>query len=122
MRVLLVDDEEEFVSTLAERLELRGITAEAVTSGFEALERVAETEYQVVVLDLKMAGIGGLDTLRRIRQLRPGSAFIILTGHTGLDEFQKVQEEGVSFHLMKPLDIEVLIEKIRTAGGGKAEP
>ncbi|HPY16526.1 MAG TPA: response regulator, partial [Polyangiaceae bacterium] len=61
MRVLLVDDEEELVETIAERLELRGIVAETVTNGEEALQRVLEKPFDVVLLDVKMPGLGGME-------------------------------------------------------------
>ena len=117
MRVLLVDDEEEFVTTLAERMALRGIEADAATSGLEAVGMAERVRYDAVVLDLKMAGLGGLETLERIRGARPEIPCIILTGHSGEEEYLQGRDAGALFHLMKPVDIEVLIGKLREACG-----
>jgi DNA-binding response OmpR family regulator len=115
MKVLLVDDEIEFVSTLAERLHMRGIEAEDVTSGHEAIERVKETQYDVVVLDLKMVGLDGLETMKKIHEMRPQTGVIILTGHCDEEQLNKGKEFGARCCLVKPINIEKLIEKIREA-------
>jgi DNA-binding response OmpR family regulator len=120
MRILLVDDEVEFISTLADRLELRGINADYVTSGNKALEAVKRKKYDLAVLDMKMAGLGGLETLEKIRADFPEMKFIILTGHGDEEAFYKGKEAGAAFYLMKPLDIEMLIEKINQALEHKA--
>jgi len=121
MKVLLVDDEHEFVSTLAERLLMRGIEADDVTSGKDAILKATERSYDVVVLDLKMAGMGGIETMEKIRKIRPEAGFIILTGHGDRQEHEKALSAGARFHLIKPLNIEVLIEKIKLAGAPKEE-
>jgi two-component system, OmpR family, response regulator len=115
MRILLVDDEIELISTLAERLGMRGVPADYVTSGQKALEAVASQSYDLAVLDLKMAGLSGIETMERLRAQAPQMKFIILTGHGDEDEYKKGQAAGCAFYLMKPLDIEVLIGKIRQA-------
>ncbi len=120
MKILLVDDEKEFVSTLAERMHFRGIEAEDVNNGADAIEKVKKNEYDVIVLDLKMAGLNGIETMKKIKEIRPDSSFIILTGHLDVDELQKCRDEGACECMVKPLDIENLIEKINNIGkGGK---
>ncbi len=118
MRVLLVDDEKEFVSALAERLSLRGITADWVSSGTAAVERASEQEYEAIVVDMKMPGISGQEVMKRIRAVRPETKFIVLTGH--VDGVSEAYEEGESercHHLFKPADIETLVEMLHELAG-----
>lgn len=116
MRVLLVDDEEEFVSTLAERLSFRGVDADWATSGQRALEKAAGGCHQVAVLDMKMPGMGGLELKRRLVELCPAIKVIFLTGHGSEEDFAKgTAEAGRGFYLVKPVDIDELIEKLREA-------
>lgn len=113
--VLLVDDEEEFVTTLAERLRLRGIPTRMSTDGEEAL-RMMETDIpQVVVLDVLMPGLGGLEVLKRIKADYPRVKVILLTGQGSTWDGIQGMRMGVFDYLMKPLNIDELIEKIREA-------
>jgi DNA-binding response OmpR family regulator len=121
VRILLVDDELELISTLAERLSLRGITADYVTSGRQALQAAQKQHYDLAVLDQKMPGLSGIETMERLRAKFPSMKFIILTGHGDEDDFLKGQEAGCAFYLMKPLDIDVLIEKIKQALAAEAK-
>jgi DNA-binding NtrC family response regulator len=115
LRVLLIDDEEELVSTLAERLKLRGIAVEGVTSGADAFGHFQEKKFDVVVLDMKMPGIGGLEVMRRIRKEQPGVKFVLMTGRGSLEEGEEGMKEGASAYLLKPINIEDLIEKMMEA-------
>ena len=81
MKVLLVDDEEEFVKALAERLKMRDLRSDTVLDGEEALSFVEDQEPDVMVLDLKMPGIDGMEVLRQVRKAYPNIQVIILTGH-----------------------------------------
>ncbi len=117
LRVLIVDDEEELVSTLTERLALRDIDADGAITGAEALERVQEKEYGVVVLDVKMPGIDGLEVMKKIRAMRPKVQVILLTGRGSEKESQTGIDEGAFDYLVKPIDIEDLIKKMREAVG-----
>ena len=122
-KVLLVDDEKDFVSTLAERLRLRGIQADETDSGEEALRLIADAAPQVVVLDLMMPGMGGLEVLRRVKSRYPEIEVILLTGIGSTKEGVEGMNLGAFDFLMKPLQIEELIEKIRAAiekAGGNA--
>jgi DNA-binding response OmpR family regulator len=114
-KVLLVDDEKEFVSTLAERLRLRGIQADEAVSGEEALRSIAHAAPQVVVLDVMMPGMGGLEVLQRVKSTYPGIEVILLTGIGSTKEGVEGMRLGAFDFLMKPLQIEELIEKIRAA-------
>lgn len=107
LRVLLVDEEEEFVLTLVERLQLRGVTAKGVTSGKEAMELLQRERFDVVVADLKMPGIDGLEILKLVQQEFPQTKVILVTGHGGQEE----QEYGDLEIMMKPFDIDALVQR-----------
>lgn len=114
-KVLLVDDEEEFVTTLAERLRLRGIPVQTSTDGEEALRKMEADPPQVVVLDVLMPGLGGLEVLKRIKADFRKVKVILLTGQGSTWDGIQGMRMGVFDYLMKPLNINELIEKIREA-------
>jgi DNA-binding NtrC family response regulator len=114
-RVLLVDDEAGFLEPLLKRLNKRGITATASTSGEEALERVQAEPPDVVVLDVKMPGMSGLETLRKIKKNRPLVEVIMLTGHASVEAAIEGMELGAFDYLMKPLELDDLLNKIQDA-------
>jgi DNA-binding NtrC family response regulator len=109
---LLVDDEEEFVTTLAERLELRGIKTLTATDGQEALGLIEAHRPPVVVLDLLMPGVSGLDILRHIKDNYTGIEVILLTGHGATREGIESMKLGSFDFLMKPVKIEELIPRM----------
>lgn len=113
IRVLLVDDEEELVATLQERLEMRGIRASAATSGDEALEMIERTSFDVAVVDLKMPGLDGHEIVRAIRAHSPDTEVVFITGHgSGGEEIES--PPGRDFRiLLKPFPIETLVQHIR---------
>ncbi len=114
MRVLLVDDETELVSTVAERLSFRGIDADWVTTGREALQLIGEGEYDLAVLDVRMPGMSGLELAREIRTRKPGLPIIFLTGHGSREDFDEgISQTGEEYYLAKPIDIEVLVGKMK---------
>ena len=113
--VLLVDDEKEFVTTLSERLHLRGVQSRTAFDGQEALRLIEENPPQVVVLDMMMPGMGGLEVLERIRRRHPDIPVILLTGHSSTQDGMKGMRLGAFDYLVKPLNIGELIEKIRKA-------
>jgi DNA-binding response OmpR family regulator len=122
MRVLLVDDEQEFVSTLAERLTLRGIEAEWTASGREALKLAESGCFDVAILDVKMPEMGGLRLQERLREACPGMRFLFLTGYGSEKDFRAVSSQvGEDFCLVKPVDIDDLIGKMMAAFQGKGE-
>lgn len=124
MKVLLVDDEADLASALAERLDMRGIEADWVNSGQEALDRAADNHYDLAVLDLKMPKIGGLELKARMQALYPHMRFIFLTGYGSEKDFQTVAcESGEQCYLVKPVEIEDLIRLMRelTRNGGDSQ-
>jgi DNA-binding NtrC family response regulator len=114
-RVLLVDDEEEFVSALSERLMLRGIEVDSALNGEEALARLVEKEFEVVILDVMMPGLGGLEVLRQIKSTYPDTQVILLTGHGSTREGIEGMRLGAFDYLIKPVDIEEMLEKMKEA-------
>jgi DNA-binding response OmpR family regulator len=119
LKILLVDDEVEFITALAERLNLRGFRETAVFSGVEALRIVEADPPGLVVLDLMMPGLGGTEVLKRIRALVPQMPVILLTGHGSEKEANKGMQLGAFDYLVKPLHIDELIAKMREAVAAK---
>ena len=120
IRVLLVDDEEELIATIQERLEIRGIVAEAVTTGHEALERIQQAAFDWIVVDLKMPGLDGTEIVDVIRARRPEMRVLLITGHgSGHGELEELVDRGYRV-LLKPFKIEHLIEIIREVASGEA--
>ena len=116
MRVLLVDDEEQLVSTLAERLIIRGFEARWVTSSMAALELVKTEVFDLAILDVKIPKINGLELKKRLHVLHPEMKFLFLTGHGSEDDFRiGAAEAGEDFYLVKPVQIESLLEKMNEA-------
>jgi DNA-binding response OmpR family regulator len=121
MKVRLVDDEQTFVKTLSERLQMRDLENETVYDGEQALSFVDDKEPDVMVLDLKMPGINGMEVLRRVTKKFPNMRVIILTGHgTDRDE-EESRRLGVFDYLKKPIDIDVLVSRIKAAHRDKIE-
>lgn len=116
LRVLLVDDEEELIETIVERLEFRGIDARWVSSGKEALACLKDSPYDVVVIDLKMPGIDGLELKSLVEKAFPGTQILLVTGHGGSEAGEDPDV------LMKPFSIETLVERILDLTEGKGAP
>ena len=114
-KILLVDDEVEFVTTLAERLDLRGIAARVAHDGESALKAVAEDEPHVMVLDVMMPGMKGIEVLQRVREQHPAVQVILLTGQGKTRDGIEGMRHGAFAYLMKPLDIEELIRTLSEA-------
>jgi DNA-binding NtrC family response regulator len=118
LRVLFVDDEEELVSAVVERLGLRGIEVQGALTGEEALQLIEQRDFDVVVLDVKMPGLGGLEVIKRIKQDHPGLAVVFLTGHGAEEDAEAGLRMGAFQYLMKPIDIEALVQILRKAANG----
>jgi CheY-like chemotaxis protein len=114
-KVMLVDDEEEFVLALSERLQTRRMTPVVAFNGEQALAMVENDEPEVMVLDLKMPGIDGMEVLRRVKRTHPSTEVIILTGHGTDAEEVLARELGAYAYLRKPVDIEELTETMKAA-------
>ncbi len=117
LRALFVDDEEEMVSTVVERLEIRGVSAEGATSGADALRMLEEGEYEVVVLDVRMPGLGGLDVVRRINERWPRMVVVLISGHGSSEDVEEGHRLGVFDYLQKPVDIDDLVKVMQRAAG-----
>jgi CheY-like chemotaxis protein len=114
-RVLLVDDEREFAQTLSERLQMRDVGSAVAYDGESALKMVRDDEPDVMILDLKMPGIDGIEVLRRVKQTNPHVEVIILTGHGSSDDCKTCMELGAFAYLQKPVDIDALSETLKRA-------
>ena len=118
MRVLLVDDEEELVTAMAERLCLRGIDSDWAVSAEEALEKLNSRAYDIAVLDVKIPKISGIELKKRMDRIHPEMKFIFLTGHGSEANFREGSAEaGPEYYLVKPVNIEDLIIKMKEAMG-----
>jgi CheY-like chemotaxis protein/cytidylate kinase len=114
-RYLLVDDEKEFVQTLSDRLKTRDVSSTIAYDGDEALSQIEKDEPDVMVLDLKMPGVNGMDVLRKVKKERPHVEVIILTGHGSETDKNLAMELGAFAYLEKPVDIEVLTKTMKEA-------
>lgn len=114
-KLLLVDDEEEFVDTLAERLHLRGFQVLTATDGEGALRLIEKELPQVVVLDVMMPGQGGLEVLQKIKTRTPRIPVILLTGHGSTADGIEGMRLGAYDYLVKPINIDELIKKMLEA-------
>ena len=113
--VLLVDDEEQFLQVLSERLTNRGLRVSSVTSGEEAVALVENKNFDAVVVDLAMPGIDGIETTKKIKEKRPDLEIIILTGHATVKAGIEAMKLGAEDFLEKPVDLNVLLERISEA-------
>ena len=111
-KVWLVDDEEEFIDLMSQRLETRGLKVVTVQSGEEAVSTVADHNFDVAVVDLAMPGIDGIETLKQIKGERPDISVIMLTGQATVKSGIEAMKYGAMDFLEKPVDLNVLMEKI----------
>ena len=117
LRILIVDDEEELVSALVERLNLRGFQARGVTTGDAALELLETEEVDVMLLDVKMPGLGGLEVIRRVKDMKPKLEVVLLTGHGSVKSVEEGMALGAYDYLMKPVKIDSLVRILMSAAG-----
>jgi DNA-binding NtrC family response regulator len=113
--VLLVDDEAEFLDTLVKRIKKRDVNVTGVESGEKALAFLGEQAVDVVVLDVRMPGMDGIETLRELKKRHPLVEVIMLTGHASLEVAIEGMELGAFDYLMKPIDIDELLYKLEDA-------
>ncbi len=114
-KVMLVDDETDFIELMSQRLETRGLKVVPVPSGEEAITSAEDKSIDVAVVDLSMPGIDGIETLKEIKLIRPDVEVIMLTGHATVQSGIEAMKHGAIDFLEKPVDINVLMEKIREA-------
>ncbi|WP_300459014.1 response regulator [Desulfobacula sp.] len=115
LRVLLVDDEKEFVQTLSERLKMRQFSSEIAYNGQEALDFTDQEDTEVMILDLKMPGIDGFEVLKKIKQTKPNIEVIILTGHGTEKDKKTCMDLGAFAYLQKPADIDLITDTMKQA-------
>ena len=113
--VLLIDDEEQFLKVLGERLETRGLQVNTVTSGEDALNLIDDKNYDAIVLDLAMPGIDGIETLKLLKEKKPDLEIIMLTGHATVQKGVEAMKLGAEDFLEKPVELSVLLERISEA-------
>ena len=119
-KILLVDDERDFVAILTQRLTRRNYSVTSAHSGKDALAQLEENkDIEVVILDVKMPGLDGIETLKRIKKKWPLPEVIMLTGHSTLDSAINAIKLGAYDYLLKPIDIEQLVSKIEKASRRK---
>ncbi len=114
-RILLVDDEELFVTTLAKRMERRDLSVMVAGSGEEALELARNQRFDAVVLDLAMPGIDGIETLQRLRELNPDCQALLLSGHGTVKSGVEAMKLGAVDFLEKPVELDDLLVKVHEA-------
>ena len=119
LKVLLVDDEEDYIRTMAERMEMRDMGSDVALTGEDALAMISEEAPDVMVLDLRMPGMGGMAVLEAVKKQYPDLEVIILTGHGSEKEEVEARRLGAFDYLQKPVDIVDLMESIRRAGQAK---
>ncbi len=113
MRILLVDDEQELSSALAERLNMRGIDTDWVTTGDEALRKAEAVRYDLAVLDMRMPMMSGMELKALLQARDPNLKFIFVTGYGSEKDFEAVAcQAGEACYLVKPVDINLLIERM----------
>ena len=118
-KVLLVDDEIDFLKTMSERMQARDMNVTTTTSPKEALQKVQEESYDAIILDLMMPEMDGLETLKELKKKNPDIQVILLTGHATVQKGVEAMKLGAVDLLEKPADIKVLTEKIKKAHARK---
>ena len=114
-RVLVVDDEPDFLETLVKRLKRRKVDASGVSSGVEAMEMLEQEHFDVVILDIRMPGMDGIETLREMKRKRPLMEVILLTGHASVESGMQGMQLGAFDYVMKPAEFDDIMEKVRQA-------
>ncbi len=114
-RVMLVDDEKDFLETLCKRLTKRKLDVTSATGGREAITKIESMPIDVVVLDVRMPDMDGIETLKRIKKIKPSVEVIMLTAHADLEVAMEGMELGAFDYLMKPIEIDELLYKLQDA-------
>ncbi len=115
IKVLVVDDEERFRNTLGKLLTSHGITVTTTDSGAAALDILRSEPHDIVLLDVKMPGMSGQQTLPEIKKIDPDIEVIILTGHASVDIAAEMMTHGGSDYLLKPYPMDELLGIIHIA-------
>lgn len=112
IRILLVDDEETLLEYLSKRLLKQGLTVKAAFSGEQAIETAKQESFDVAVVDLKMPGIDGVETQKRLREIQPFLQCIVLTGHGSIESALESGQQDAFQYLLKPVDYDELMSAI----------
>lgn len=118
-KVLLVDDEVDFLETLSERMRVRGMDVTTSASPLDAIKKVQEKDYDAIIMDLKMPQMDGLQLLKVLKEKNPDLQIILLTGHATVEKGIEAMKLGATDFLEKPVDLKVLTEKIHKAQAKK---
>lgn len=118
-KVLLVDDEKDFLEVLGERMTLRGMDVSTTTSATDALKLTEKQSYDAIVLDLRMPEMDGMEVLQQIKKNHPELQVILLTGHGSIEKGVEAMRLGAMDFVEKPADLETLTEKIKKAQARK---
>jgi len=119
VKILLVDDEELFVQALSERLKTRDFKVDTANSGREALDKAKETTFDVIILDMAMPGMDGMETQQELLKTNPDLQIIFLTGHATLEKGIDAVKQGAFDFIAKPVEFEKLLEKLNAAQNKK---
>lgn len=114
-KVLVVDDEDDFRETLIKRLRNRKLAAAGAADGYQALEMLQREDFDVVILDVKMPGLDGIDTLKEIKAKKPEVEVIMLTGHASVESGIQGMQLGAFDYVIKPVPLDELLDKMRQA-------
>ena len=115
VKVLIVDDEPDFLETLVKRLKRRNIDAVGVSSGEAAIELIETQHFDVAILDMRMPGMDGIDTLKELKKRTPLTEVIMLTGHASVESGMQGMQIGAFDYVIKPADFDELMEKVKQA-------
>lgn len=118
-KILLVDDEKEFLEVMSDRMTARGMDVSTAESAQEALQKVEKGGYDAIVLDLQMPGVDGIETLKALKKNRPELQIILLSGHATLEKGVEAMKLGAMDFMEKPADLNELTEKIKKAQARK---
>jgi DNA-binding NtrC family response regulator len=122
INILLVDDEEEYVATLSERIEMRGFNSRIAADGEQALKMIRENTYHVMVLDLRMPGIDGMTVLKAVKKTHPEIQVVMITGHGSDLDKKNALDNGAFAYMEKPVELETLIGHIKKACPDRCPP
>ncbi len=118
-KVLLVDDEQDFVEALAERMSTRGMDVSTTTNAKDALKRIEQESFDAIVLDLQMPEMDGLEALAEIKKMKPELQIILLTGHATVEKGIEAMKLGAMDLIEKPADLQTITEKVKKAQAKK---
>lgn len=119
LRILIVDDEKDFVDSLVKRFRRRGIASDGVYRGVDAVRKVTAISYDVVLLDMLLPDQDGNSVLRQLKAVRPALRVLMLTGHASVESGRESLRHGAAEYLMKPVELETLYEKLSANSGDR---